>query len=241
MLFVAAAVALSSGAAAAAPGDRQVREETELYEFEFSYPVEAARYPALVRWFAARRAKARAALIAAVREGQAMGNSGGLPSFPYYSGEGWDKVTETTHFLSLSAGIGAYSGGAHPNHWSDSVLWDKRAGRRRKPLDLFHSPGAFDRALRDQFCTRLDRERAERRGEPVQRGSGLPFDECIAPSALTVLLGSSTGRSFDRIGIIADPYAAGPYVEGDYEFTFPVTAKLLAAVKPEFRDAFAVR
>ena len=94
--------------------------------------------------------------------------------------------------------------------------------------------------IQPPFCTELDQERGKRRGEPV-KGDGSMFHDCIKPSEQTVILGSSTGKAFDKIGVLVGPYAAGPYVEGDYEFTFPVTAKLLAAVKPEFRDAFAVR
>ena len=67
------------------------------------------------------------------------------------------------------------------------------------------------------------------------------FDECIKPSEQTVILGSSNGRTFDKVGVLAGPYAAGPYAEGDYEFTLPVTPALLKAVKPEYRGAFSVR
>ena len=67
------------------------------------------------------------------------------------------------------------------------------------------------------------------------------FYDCIKPSEQTVILGSSNGKAFDKIGILVGPYAAGPYAEGDYELTFPVTARLLAAAKPEYRAAFAVR
>jgi hypothetical protein len=73
----------------------------------------------------------------------------------------------------------------------------------------------------------------------VDRTSGDSFDDCLAPSDVTVLLGSSNKQQFNRIGLIADPYAAGPYAEGSYEVTLPVTPALLKAVKPEYRAAFA--
>jgi hypothetical protein len=55
-----------------------------------------------------------------------------------------------------------------------------------------------------------------------------------------VLLGSSNKRRFNRIGLIASPYVAGSYAEGQYEVTLPVTPKVLAAVKPEYKAAFAL-
>jgi hypothetical protein len=87
----------------------------------------------------------------------------------------------------------------------------------------------------------LDRERAKKRGEPVKPGSTDEFDKCIDPVENTVILGSSNRQAFDRIGVLVGPYAAGPYAEGDYEVTLPVTAAVLAAVKPEYRNAFAVK
>lgn len=78
-----------------------------------------------------------------------------------------------------------------------------------------------------------------RRGAPVEVGSGDDFEECPAPSSLTVLLGSANRLQFTRIGFIADPYVAGPYSEGSYEVTLPVTPALLKVVKPEYRAAFA--
>ena len=62
----------------------------------------------------------------------------------------------------------------------------------------------------------------------------------MLPSEVTVLMGSGDKAHFTRIGLIADPYVAGPYVEGSYEVTLPVSPALLKAVKPEYRSMFAL-
>jgi hypothetical protein len=67
------------------------------------------------------------------------------------------------------------------------------------------------------------------------------FNSCPPISDATVLVGSSTGRAFDRIGIWFGPYVAGPYSEGAYELDFPVDAAVLRAVKPQYAGAFAAR
>ena len=67
------------------------------------------------------------------------------------------------------------------------------------------------------------------------------FDDCIDPVKSTVILGSSNKRTFDRIGVLVGPYEAGPYAEGDYEVTLPVTQAVLAAVRPEYRAAFSLK
>jgi hypothetical protein len=152
----------------------------------------------------------------------------------------WKVAAALPAWLSLSQSLSVFEGGAHPNTGFDSLVWDRRAGVERPPLDLFTSPEALDAAIRAPFCDALDRERAARRGEPVDRGGGDEFDACVRPSGQAVVLGSSDRKRFTRIGILVAPYAAGPYAEGSYDITVPVTPAVLQAVKPEFRAAFAI-
>ena len=67
------------------------------------------------------------------------------------------------------------------------------------------------------------------------------FDNCPGLDEATVLVGSSNGNTFDRIGIYFGPYVAGPYAEGAYELDFDVTASVIDAVKPAYAGAFSVR
>ena len=55
----------------------------------------------------------------------------------------------------------------------------------------------------------------------------------------TVLVGSSNGKTFNRIGVWFGPYVAGPYAEGAYELTFGVDKAILDAVKPAYKAAFS--
>ena len=230
----------SATASASGGGASAVKESSDLFEFDYSYPAEAGRIAALKAWLDTERAKARGQLIEDATAGRAEAKDSGFEYHAYASGRAWEKVTETPRFLSLSAQIYDYTGGAHPNHGTDSLLFDKQAGTRLAPLDLFTSKAAFDAVIQQPFCALLDKERAKRRGEPVVRDQGM-FDDCIKPSEQTVILGSSNGRTFDKVGVLVGPYAAGSYAEGDYEVTLPVTAALLKAVKPEYRGAFSVR
>ncbi|GAA4773286.1 DUF3298 and DUF4163 domain-containing protein [Novosphingobium ginsenosidimutans] len=227
-------------AATAAPQPRKTEERTNAFEFDYSYPAEAAAIPALAAELDADLAKQRRELVAAAREGQVAAKENGFPFNPYSYSAGWSVVADLPGWLSLSAGASTYTGGAHPNHWSQALLWDKAAGQSRRATDLFTSRGALAAALRDPFCKALNRERAARRGEPIDPASEDMFDQCIDPTASTVILGSSNKQQFDRIGILIAPYEAGPYAEGDYEVTLPVTKAVLAAVKPQYRSVFAL-
>ena len=94
--------------------------------------------------------------------------------------------------------------------------------------------------MRTRFCAALDRQRADKRGQPLDpKRSGL-FEDCLDPAGQVVILGSADHAHFTRIGFLMGPYAAGPYVEGDYEVTLPVTPAVLSAVRPQYRAAFAV-
>lgn len=219
---------------------RAVTEETDTYVFEYAYPAAAAAIPQLAAWLEKDLAAKKAELAADAAAGRRDAQGGGYPFHPYTNSTSWSVVTDLPGWLSLSADLGFFTGGAHPNYVFDSLLWDRAAGVRREPVDLFTSRAALSAAIGRDFCAALDRQRAEKRGEPVVRSSEM-FSDCIDPAAQTVILGSAGREGFDRIGILIAPYEAGPYAEGSYEVTLPVTPAVLAAVKPEFRAAFRVR
>jgi hypothetical protein len=228
--------------ASPAPGvPRSVKESNERYEFEYAYPAAVGAIPALKTMLDADLDKQKAALIASAREQQAVSKKQGFDYIAVGNWTEWKVVTDLPTWLSLSADISSFEGGAHPNHGFDALLWDKRTNQRRDPTDLFTARAALSRVIGKDFCAALDKQRAEKRGAPIDPKSQDEFDQCIDPVANTVILGSSNHQTFDRIGILVAPYEAGPYVEGDYEVTLPVTDAVLATVKPEYRSSFAVK
>ena len=236
-LAAAAVVLLVAAAPAPKPGGVVVK--TADYAFSYRWPAAVEALPALRARLDAEQAGLRRDL--ARESGEARRDAAADPDMRFVAYEmqaEWKVVTNLPGWLSLSQQVSVYEGGAHPNHGFDALLWDRAAGRARKPIDLFVSAAALDAAIRNPFCDALDRQRAERRGAPVNRASGDDFDACIAPSEQTVILGSSDRKRFNRIGILVAPYAAGPYAEGAYDVTVPVTPEVLKAVKPEFRAAF---
>ncbi|WP_432787660.1 PdaC/SigV domain-containing protein [Novosphingobium rhizosphaerae] len=216
-----------------------VKESTDAYEFSYSWPAAADALPALRAQLAADEAKTRATLLHDAAQGQKEAARDKYPFHPYAHWQEWQVVTDLPGWLSLSSLVGNDSGGAHPNYGYAAILWDKAAGQQRQPLDLFTSPAALAKAIRADFCKALDAQRAKKRGGNASLGSASGFDECIDPLAQTVILGSLRQKGFDRIGFLIAPYEAGPYAEGSYEVTLPVTPAVLAAVKPEWRGAFA--
>jgi len=222
-------------------GARQVSEETDTFLFEYSYPKAAGDVPELAVWLDQRLARARASLAAESAQGRDEARDNGFPYNKYSSSAAWEVVADLPGWLSLSADVSSYSGGAHPNYGFDTVVWDKTRKIALEPISFFTSPQALDAALNEQLCKALNAERAKRRGAPIPEGSQELFEDCVKVDETNLLLGSRRGTHFDRIGIQIAPYLAGPYVEGAYEFTFDVTPELLATVKAEYREAFKAR
>lgn len=206
-------------------------------EFAYAWPAEVSAIPELVARFTAERDQRLAEQKADWEESLkefAGSDCAGCVMRDYT--KSWDVVANLPRFLSLSAAWSEYSGGAHGNHASQALVWDREAKAAFDPKTMFTSQAALQDALGPAWCKALKTERGKRLGEAYADDGFFP---CPPVSDLTVLVGSGSKAAFDRIGLIADPYVAGSYAEGAYELTFPVTPKVLAAVKPEYKAAFA--
>lgn len=207
--------------------------------FSYSWPAEVSAIEPLATSLAAERDKAlaeqkedyQAALAESPEDCQACRTRSAETE--------WKVVANLPRFLSLNAAFSDYTGGAHGNHGTRSVIWDREAGQRLDPTAMFRSPSALYGAISRRYCAALNVEREKRRGEPVDPSDEF-FGGCPAIDELSVLLGSSNGRTFDRIGLIADPYVAGAYAEGSYEITLPIDAAIIDAAKPEYASAFSL-
>lgn len=231
------AAAQDSGSA----GARQVALSTELYSFSYSYPGEAGKRQGLRMVLDRRLEEARTALIQQARESKKDSEAENYEFRPHTLATEWTVAARPPGWLSLVAETDSYFGGAHGMYTFDSLVWNDRERKGVKPVALFATPEALLEAIGQRFCARLDEQRAERRGKPVAKDSDDPFDACIDPiEDAVIVLRSQSGDAFDTIGILVPPYAAGPYAEGSYEVEIPVTRRVIAALKPGYRGAFAL-
>ena len=213
--------------------------DTPLLNFEYSWPEALSGQAQLVAWLNSDLSKSYDEALENARENKVLMDQNNGPFNQNMFNRAWTLEGQTERLVSLVSNTDTFTGGAHPNRNSSALLWERAAQREVKLADLFASPGGLDGAIRPQFCKLLDAERAKRRpGETVEG----EFSECPALSELTVAPADKkeAGR-FDTIVLIADPYVAGPYVEGEYEITIPVSAALVAALKAEHRGDFAAQ
>jgi hypothetical protein len=232
----ATATGTASATAAAVNLEDNAEKDGGRREFSYKWPAQVSAIPALSTRLTAERNKLLAEQKSDWETALADFKGEDCVSCKTLSlSKEWKVVADLPRFLSLSADIYAYTGGAHGNSGFDALVWDREAGKALDPKAMFTSEAALQDALGEAWCKALKVERKKRLGADY-RDDG--FFACPPVSDLALLPGSSNGQTFDRIGLLAAPYVAGAYAEGSYEVTLPVDAALLTAVKPAFKPAF---
>ncbi|QPC99376.1 DUF3298 and DUF4163 domain-containing protein [Qipengyuania soli] len=228
-------------AKAAAGGANAISKETEQYQFAYAWPEEAGRHDKLAAFLQEDADHMQGELAKEAAEDWKGAEGQDWTPRQHSASLEWKVVTDTPRFLSLSGHLATYSGGAHGMYGVESLVWDKKADDGMDAKVLFQSPIRLETALGAELCAKLNKEREKRRGIKVDPNSGDSFDNCPGLDEATVLVGSSTGKTLDRLTIYFGPYVAGPYAEGDFELDFPVTAAVLDAVKPEYASGFSIK
>lgn len=122
-------------------------------------------------------------------------------------------------YVSLIRSDYEYTGGAHPNSTSDTILWDKAAGKRISIRPFFietEDNGTTMKAMRQGVIASLSAEKKQRGVE----GTDTSAIDAIEPKLLKIgpvslapstVAGKSSGLTFHY-----SPYAVGSYAEGGY-------------------------
>lgn len=237
------AIEANTPAPAPAPEGKPVvlKSETPLLNWEVSWPAEVNAIPALEKLIREPAEKALAEYTRDAREDKARRDKEGFDFNGYMYAEVVEVAGQTPRLLSLNRGWSSYAGGAHPNRWTQGILWDRAQAKKIAFADLLSGgTAALEPLFARTFCRALNEQRREKRGpENFSDGPGDPFTKCPGFDELSIIPQGEAGKPLTTILIHADPYVAGPYVEGEYDIEIPVTERLLAALKPEYRASFA--
>lgn len=144
-------------------------------------------------------------------------------------------------YVSVEIGESQYTGGAHPNHEIDTLLWDRELERRVDFRTLFIDTENNSPAMTALASLVKDAVIAEKKahGVPVE-DDDIWFKEWkqefsifgapgLAPSTEA---GKSSGVTFDF-----SPYVVGAYVEGSYTVFIPAE-KIAPYMTPEAQALF---
>ena len=232
--------ALATAAPSPSAKPFKVEEATDFYTFGFAWPAEASAVPQLVKRFRTQMADAKLELEASASADRKEREAAGYDFLNYHLQYAYETAGQSTRLLSLGSSVYSFTGGAHGSNGSGALLWDRQLGREIKIADLLKRGASWTAAIRQPFCVLLDRERQERRGEPTAQDQ--MFGNCPEYRELTVLLQDDDRNSqFDHVLVTADQYVAGPYAEGPYEISLPITATMIERIKPEYRSSFEAR
>ena len=229
------AIALLSAASASAKPVKTERVSNAL-EFSYEWPQKVQAIKGLHAYLNADLEKVFRQASGDSADDQKAAHTASYPFRQHSYSMSWDSEGESGRLISLEG--------------------DTRMGQQRSPSEQQHQgaplgPPArpascrvrpvsrrprFPVQTRAAYCKALDAERLRRREGEKLEGE---FAECPPYKDLAILLvDRNHDRRFDHILFIAPPYVAGPYVEGDYEISLPVTANLVAALKPAYRGSF---
>lgn len=204
--------------------------------FVYEYPADlTAKHPALATYLDGLKAKAQAGFDKMVADYPKDDS----PSANELSARTVWRIDGETDGMIVLLGEGySYEGGAHGMHWTQATLWDKKAGKPVQSLDMFRDPAAAKAKILPAYCAMLDAERLGLRGETTPKGE--LFGDCPDPFESTVYPALVRDGTFTRIGFSLAPYTAGPYSEGQYNFTIAAPSVITDLLKPEYKALFQI-
>ena len=239
----AAGASPAAGPTAAAPSataePRKVEEKTDLIEFSYSWPAEAAAIPGLNKQLEEELGRDRVESQAAAKDDKTGRGESGSDFFAHSFSKEWRLAGNTPRLLSLLGEASSFTGGAHPNSDYDGVMWDRESGRLLSPTELFADGKRALAALSTRYCRKLDAARAEKRGEALPPSPDDFMTSCPPLADQTVVAADTNGNGrFDMLQLWLPPSVAGPYAEGSYQVDLEIDAATMAALKPEYRSSF---
>ena len=214
----------------------KITHDSDALEFAYAWPAEAARVPAINSRFRAEAQKAYRQALQLGRDNQSLYREEKREGVRDFYLMQWHTAGQSVRLLSLQNQLSRFTGGAHPNTGFGAMLWDKAMNKETSVSALFIRASDLPALSRDGYCRALEVERLKRRGGEKLGGE---FDACpkFEDLAIAPTDRNRNGR-FDGVDFVASPYTAGPYAEGEYEITLPVTAKMVSSLKARYRASF---
>ncbi|MGZ8362896.1 MAG: DUF3298 domain-containing protein [Caulobacteraceae bacterium] len=163
--------------------------------------------------------------------------SGGVTSPPVGQEVSWSVAAANPRLVSLLAVNYEDTGGAHPNHGYDAMLWDAVQQIEIKKDELFRPRGPADDAVKAALCDGIHKARAEKGvEESPEVQEGWPCPDWRDPDI--TLSPSTTPGKFGGVTFVFSPYEIGSYAEGEYEVTLPQSV-LQPVLNPVWAGEFA--
>jgi hypothetical protein len=217
-----------------APAPMSFSQTTPDAKVELTLAPDIARRPDLRARLYQDGVKDLTQFAAAAHDDRAHVLAKGFPVPSYERTIAWTLAGSTPLLLSARGAWFEFTGGAHPNHGSIALLWNPASGQETPLTELFR-PDALQGPLDRALC------RAIRNTKAAHEGAIFDPAEWPCPhwaDSRFVLVPSTTPGRIGGLDFLFDPYAIGPYVEGDYQVIVPQEA-FHEALAPAWADQFA--
>ncbi|MGD9812225.1 MAG: DUF4163 domain-containing protein, partial [Sphingobium sp.] len=205
------AIAPEPPAPAAPASGTTIKRTDDALEFEYAWPASAVAIAPLNDWLKSHADSRYAeAHEQAERDRKSM-EKDGFAFRAYGYQQKWSVVADTPEVLVMQSEGYSYTGGAHGMPFTTTLIWDREAGKRRATDDLI-DVSKLASVKRDAFCKELDRQRAEKRGEPVKSAaedSFASFNSCVDMKTQEIIPISNGGKALDAVRVVIGPYEAG--------------------------------
>ncbi len=235
----------TAGAASAAPGAPAAPTQAVaplIFSEKTAFADVSLKLPDAIKAQPDLHAKIYQEEVAHLREfaegAQADNTEAGAPNVAYQQSVELTAAHETGKLISFERTASEFTGGAHPNTVSTGVLWDKALKRQIGWADVF-TKGADFTALDRALCTAINAAKRARvpDAEPVSLGGKMWACPRAAETPF-VLAPSTTAGKAGGLTFLIGPYQVGPYAEGAYEVTVPLSA-FQSLLAPAYADEFA--
>jgi hypothetical protein len=136
----------------------------------------------------------------------------------------YDRKYETRsvvdgRYVSIIRGDYEYTGGAHPNSSSNTILWDRLAGKRISIRPFFTETadnGPTLKAMRQAVIASLKEEKKARGAEGLDYGAIDGIEAKLLKIGPVALAPSTEEGKSSGLNFYYAPYAVGSYAEGEY-------------------------
>lgn len=156
----------------------------------------------------------------------------GVKQAPYERRVVWTITAVTPHLVSLRNRWFDETGGAHPDHGSDVLIWDRVHNVQLLKSDLF-KPDVDTQALDALLCQKIKAARQARLGAADPAGEVCP----TWSDSRAVLVPSTRPYRIGGMMFLFDPYVIGAYAQDEYELLIPL-ADFRAYLAPQWAADF---
>lgn len=215
---MAAQFAHDDAVVAAPPVPTHYALSTKDAQVNLALPAGIDRYPELhAKLFNDGKAELLDFLKQAIEDRARFAKKGVKQATPYERRVVWSITAVSPHLISLRNAWFDDTGGAHPNHGSGVLLWDRVRNVMVLQDELF-KPEVDTATVDALLCQATTRAKEARLGPTDPKAWHCPkFADGHA-----VLVPSSQPYRIGGMMFLFDPYTIGPYAEGDYEVLLPL-------------------